>query len=88
MSAFSGSFLFVLYLIDPVCCLLSENGTFNGSSEAERKTQSYYLSCLNTQRIEELAAQPLVDLITKVTSHTIVMVTASLRSNSAPGIVM
>ncbi|XP_068601189.1 endothelin-converting enzyme 2b [Brachionichthys hirsutus] len=45
---------------------LLENGTFNGSSEAERKTQSYYLSCLNTQRIEELAAQPLVDLIAKI----------------------
>ncbi|KAM7398723.1 hypothetical protein PAMP_018040 [Pampus punctatissimus] len=45
---------------------LLENGTFNGSSEAERKTQSYYLSCLNTQRIEELGAQPLIDLITKV----------------------
>uniref|UniRef100_A0A3B3HNR1 endothelin-converting enzyme 1 n=1 Tax=Oryzias latipes TaxID=8090 RepID=A0A3B3HNR1_ORYLA len=44
----------------------SENGTFNGSSEAERKTQSYYLSCLNTQRIEELGAQPLIDLITKI----------------------
>uniref|UniRef100_A0A8C4DAJ9 endothelin-converting enzyme 1 n=1 Tax=Dicentrarchus labrax TaxID=13489 RepID=A0A8C4DAJ9_DICLA len=46
---------------------LLENGTFNGSSEAERKTQSYYLSCLNTQRIEELGAQPLIDLIAKVT---------------------
>lgn len=46
----------------------TENGTFNGSSEAERKTQSYYLSCLNTQRIEELGAQPLVDLIAKVTA--------------------
>ncbi|KAG7225926.1 hypothetical protein INR49_018527 [Caranx melampygus] len=45
---------------------LLENGTFNGSSEAERKTQSYYLSCLNTQRIEELGAQPLIDLITKI----------------------
>ncbi|XP_030008243.1 endothelin-converting enzyme 2-like isoform X2 [Sphaeramia orbicularis] len=45
---------------------LLENGTFNGSSEAERKTQSYYLSCLNTQRIEELGAQPLIDLIAKI----------------------
>ncbi|XP_065816053.1 endothelin-converting enzyme 2b isoform X1 [Labrus bergylta] len=44
----------------------TENGTFNGSSEAERKTQSYYLSCLNTQRIEELGAQPLIDLIAKI----------------------
>ncbi|XP_028320046.1 endothelin-converting enzyme 2b isoform X2 [Gouania willdenowi] len=45
---------------------LLENGTFNGSSEAEKKTQSYYLSCLNTQRIEELGATPLVDLIAKI----------------------
>ncbi|XP_031159669.1 endothelin-converting enzyme 2b isoform X1 [Sander lucioperca] len=45
---------------------LLENGTFNGSSEAERKTQSYYLSCLNTGRIEELGAQPLIDLIAKI----------------------
>ncbi|XP_017206532.1 endothelin-converting enzyme 2b isoform X3 [Danio rerio] len=45
---------------------LLENGTFNSSSEAERKTQSYYLSCLNEQRIEELGAQPLMDLITKI----------------------
>lgn len=45
---------------------LLENGTFNGSSEAERKTQSYYLSCLNTQRIEDLGAQPLIDLINKI----------------------
>ncbi|XDV31658.1 hypothetical protein PO909_002622, partial [Leuciscus waleckii] len=43
-----------------------ENGTFNSSSEAERKTQSYYLSCLNEQRIEELGAQPLIDLIAKI----------------------
>lgn len=47
--------------------VLLENGTFNGSSEAEKKTQSYYLSCLNTQKIEELGAQPLIDLIIKVT---------------------
>uniref|UniRef100_A0A3B5LZR6 endothelin-converting enzyme 1 n=1 Tax=Xiphophorus couchianus TaxID=32473 RepID=A0A3B5LZR6_9TELE len=45
---------------------LLENGTFNGTSEAERKTQSYYLSCLNTQRIEELGSQPLIDLIAKI----------------------
>ncbi|XP_061537331.1 endothelin-converting enzyme 2b isoform X3 [Phycodurus eques] len=45
---------------------LLENGTFNSSSEAEKKTQSYYLSCLNTQKIQELGARPLVDLIAKV----------------------
>lgn len=55
---------------------LLENGTFSGNSsggggvvggsEAERKTQAYYLSCLNSQRIEELGAQPLVQLITKI----------------------
>uniref|UniRef100_A0AAQ5ZAG7 endothelin-converting enzyme 1 n=1 Tax=Amphiprion ocellaris TaxID=80972 RepID=A0AAQ5ZAG7_AMPOC len=56
---------------------LLENGTFNGSSEAERKTQSYYLSCLNTQRIEELGAQPLIDLIAKVTTHLHPVATAT-----------
>lgn len=45
---------------------LSENGTFNSSSEAEKKAQFYYLSCLNTQKIEELGAQPLTELIAKV----------------------
>ncbi|KAM8805099.1 endothelin-converting enzyme 2 [Eudromia elegans] len=45
---------------------LLENSTFNSSSEAERKTQRYYLSCLREQRIEELGAQPLVELIDKI----------------------
>ncbi|XP_078010791.1 endothelin-converting enzyme 2 isoform X7 [Phascolarctos cinereus] len=45
---------------------LLENETFNSTSEAERKTQRYYLSCLREQRIEELGAQPLRDLIDKV----------------------
>ncbi|XP_051933321.1 endothelin-converting enzyme 2b [Hippocampus zosterae] len=45
---------------------LLENATFNGSSEAEKKTQAYYLSCLNTQKIQDLGAGPLVDLIARV----------------------
>ncbi|XP_061493454.1 endothelin-converting enzyme 2 isoform X2 [Rhineura floridana] len=45
---------------------LLENATFNSSSEAERKTQHYYLSCLKEQKIEELGSQPLVDLIEKI----------------------
>ncbi|KFQ71460.1 Endothelin-converting enzyme 2, partial [Phaethon lepturus] len=45
---------------------LLENATFNSSSEAERKTQRYYLSCLKEQRIEELGSQPLVELIDKI----------------------
>uniref|UniRef100_A0A8C6JFM5 endothelin-converting enzyme 1 n=3 Tax=Melopsittacus undulatus TaxID=13146 RepID=A0A8C6JFM5_MELUD len=45
---------------------LLENTTFNSSSEAERKTQRYYLSCLKEQRIEELGSQPLVELIDKI----------------------
>ncbi|XP_015990050.2 endothelin-converting enzyme 2 isoform X5 [Rousettus aegyptiacus] len=45
---------------------LLENTTFNSSSEAERKTQRFYLSCLQVERIEELGAQPLRDLIEKV----------------------
>ncbi|KAF6384990.1 hypothetical protein mRhiFer1_008843 [Rhinolophus ferrumequinum] len=43
-----------------------ENTTFNSSSEAERKTQRFYLSCLQVERIEELGAQPLGDLIEKI----------------------
>ncbi|XP_058151448.1 endothelin-converting enzyme 2 isoform X2 [Dasypus novemcinctus] len=45
---------------------LLENTTFNSSSEAERKTQRFYLSCLRVDRIEELGAQPLRDLIDKI----------------------
>ncbi|XP_031459408.1 endothelin-converting enzyme 2 isoform X3 [Phasianus colchicus] len=45
---------------------LLENSSFNSSSEAERKTQRYYLSCLKEQRIEELGSQPLIDLIDKI----------------------
>uniref|UniRef100_A0A3Q2XX52 endothelin-converting enzyme 1 n=1 Tax=Hippocampus comes TaxID=109280 RepID=A0A3Q2XX52_HIPCM len=44
---------------------LLENATFNGSSEAEKKTQAYYFSCLNTQKIQDLGARPLVDLIAR-----------------------
>ncbi|KAM5334746.1 endothelin-converting enzyme 2 isoform 3-T3 [Glossophaga mutica] len=45
---------------------LLENATFNSSSEAEWKTQRFYLSCLKVERIEELGAQPLRDLIEKI----------------------
>ncbi|XP_077204336.1 endothelin-converting enzyme 2 [Paroedura picta] len=45
---------------------LLENATFNSTSEAERKTQRYYLSCLKEQKIEELGSQPLMDLIEKI----------------------
>uniref|UniRef100_A0A8D0HA55 endothelin-converting enzyme 1 n=1 Tax=Sphenodon punctatus TaxID=8508 RepID=A0A8D0HA55_SPHPU len=45
---------------------LLENATFNSSSEAERKAQRFYLSCLKEQKIEELGSQPLVDLIEKI----------------------
>ncbi|XP_072897323.1 endothelin-converting enzyme 2-like isoform X2 [Hemitrygon akajei] len=44
---------------------LLENTTLNSSSEAERKSQRYYLSCLNEQTIEDLGAQPLIDLINR-----------------------
>ncbi|EDK97581.1 endothelin converting enzyme 2, isoform CRA_e, partial [Mus musculus] len=45
---------------------LLENTTFNSSSEAERKTRSFYLSCLQSERIEKLGAKPLRDLIDKI----------------------
>lgn len=44
---------------------IAENSTFNSSSEAERKTRSFYLSCLQLERIEKLGAKPLQDLIDK-----------------------
>ncbi|XP_075426969.1 endothelin-converting enzyme 2 isoform X1 [Ascaphus truei] len=43
-----------------------ENATFNSSSEAEMKTQRYYLSCLREPRIEALRERPLTELIEKV----------------------
>ncbi|XP_013925282.1 PREDICTED: endothelin-converting enzyme 1 [Thamnophis sirtalis] len=46
---------------------LLENTTAASSlSEAERKVQRYYQSCMNESRIEELQARPLVDQIQKV----------------------
>ncbi|KAK7877496.1 hypothetical protein WMY93_031836 [Mugilogobius chulae] len=49
---------------------LLENRTFpgnsSGGSEAEKKTQAYYLSCLNSAKIDELGATPLIQLINKV----------------------
>lgn len=47
------------------CSVPAENATFNSSSEAERKTQRFYLSCLQVERIQELGARPLRDLIDK-----------------------
>lgn len=50
----------------PSCVLpIAENATFNSSSEAERKTQRFYLSCLQLEHIEKLGAKPLQDLIDK-----------------------
>ncbi|XP_041130174.1 endothelin-converting enzyme 1-like isoform X1 [Polyodon spathula] len=53
---------------------LLENTTMNGTGEAERKAQRYFQSCMNEQKIEELGAQPLKDLINQtggwnVTGH-------------------
>ncbi|XP_026571568.1 endothelin-converting enzyme 1 isoform X1 [Pseudonaja textilis] len=46
---------------------LLENTTAPSSlSEAERKVQRYYQSCMNESRIEELQAKPLVDQIQKL----------------------
>ncbi|XP_077893726.1 endothelin-converting enzyme 1-like isoform X2 [Ictidomys tridecemlineatus] len=44
---------------------LLENSTAS-SSEAERKAQVYYRACMNENRIEELRAKPLMELIEKV----------------------
>nr|XP_025041627.1 endothelin-converting enzyme 1 isoform X3 [Pelodiscus sinensis] len=45
---------------------LLENTTANVSSEAERKAQRYYQSCMNETKIEELKAKPLMELIEKL----------------------
>ncbi|KYO24631.1 endothelin-converting enzyme-like 1 isoform B [Alligator mississippiensis] len=45
---------------------LLENTTANVSSEAERKAQRYYQSCMNETKIEELKAKPLMELIKKL----------------------
>ncbi|XP_048681395.1 endothelin-converting enzyme 1 isoform X4 [Caretta caretta] len=45
---------------------LLENTTSNMSSEAERKAQRYYQSCMNETKIEELKAKPLMELIEKL----------------------
>uniref|UniRef100_A0ACB8EEA6 Endothelin-converting enzyme 1 n=1 Tax=Sphaerodactylus townsendi TaxID=933632 RepID=A0ACB8EEA6_9SAUR len=45
---------------------LLENSTASTQSEAERKAQRYYQSCMNETRIEELKAEPLMDLIRKL----------------------
>uniref|UniRef100_A0A670JCB9 Endothelin-converting enzyme 1 n=1 Tax=Podarcis muralis TaxID=64176 RepID=A0A670JCB9_PODMU len=45
---------------------LLENTTAQVSSEAERKVQRYYQSCMNETKIEELQATPLVDRIKKL----------------------
>ncbi|XP_077892026.1 endothelin-converting enzyme 1-like isoform X3 [Ictidomys tridecemlineatus] len=44
---------------------LLENSTAS-SSEAERKAQVYYRACMNENRIEELRAKPLMELIEKL----------------------
>lgn len=47
-------------------CSSAENTTADALSEAERKAQRYYQSCMNESKIEELKAEPLVALIRKV----------------------
>ncbi|KAM6434597.1 endothelin-converting enzyme 1 isoform 1-T1 [Liasis olivaceus] len=46
--------------------ILLENTTAPVLSEAERKVQRYYRSCMNESRIEELQAKPLVDQVQKL----------------------
>uniref|UniRef100_A0A4W3GW60 Endothelin-converting enzyme 1 n=1 Tax=Callorhinchus milii TaxID=7868 RepID=A0A4W3GW60_CALMI len=45
---------------------LLENSTLNSTSQAEHKAQWYYQACMNEKKIEELQAQPLLDIITKL----------------------
>lgn len=46
--------------------LPAENATAAVLSEAERKVQCYYQSCMNESRIEELQARPLLEQVQKV----------------------
>ncbi|GFU64372.1 endothelin-converting enzyme 1 [Trichonephila clavipes] len=43
-----------------------EDKSFELKGEAEKKARILYRSCMNTTRIEELGAQPLLDLLKKV----------------------
>uniref|UniRef100_A0A674PQE6 Endothelin-converting enzyme 1 n=1 Tax=Takifugu rubripes TaxID=31033 RepID=A0A674PQE6_TAKRU len=45
---------------------LLENTSINGLSQAEEKAQRYYQACMNEDKIEELGAKPLQDLISDI----------------------
>ncbi|GFT42167.1 endothelin-converting enzyme homolog, partial [Nephila pilipes] len=48
-----------------------EDENFVLNSEAEKKARTYYRSCMNLDKIEELGAQPMLDLLKKVGGWTI-----------------
>ncbi|GFS48803.1 endothelin-converting enzyme homolog [Trichonephila inaurata madagascariensis] len=43
-----------------------EDESFELKGEAEKKARTFYRSCINTTRIKELGAQPLLDLLKKI----------------------
>ncbi|XP_077582062.1 endothelin-converting enzyme 1 [Stigmatopora nigra] len=45
---------------------LLENTTMTGLSKAEEKAQRYYQACMNEEKIEDLGAKPLQELITQI----------------------
>ncbi|GFR05244.1 endothelin-converting enzyme homolog [Trichonephila clavata] len=48
-----------------------ENENFTLMGEAEKKARTFYKSCMNQTRIEELGAEPLLDLLKKAGGWTI-----------------
>ncbi|GFU64418.1 uncharacterized protein TNCV_3947851 [Trichonephila clavipes] len=46
--------------------LYAQDESFELKGEAEKKAQMFYRSCMNTTRLTELGAQPLLDLLKKV----------------------
>ncbi|GFU35800.1 endothelin-converting enzyme homolog [Nephila pilipes] len=61
----------ILLAISMVHIHKTEDENFPLKSEAERKARRYYKSCMNKTRIEELGAEPLLDLLNKTGGWTV-----------------
>lgn len=52
-------------------CFRTESTSQQGLSKAELKAQRYYQACMSEDKIEELGARPLQELINKVKTHSL-----------------
>lgn len=52
--------------------VVAENTSIKGLSQAEEKAQRYYQACMNEDKIEELGAKPLQDLISDVGRRSLI----------------